>query len=281
VVVERRRHPVPAATHKVGESSVEIAANYFDTVLGLEEHLVGDQLKKFGFRFFFSEGRRDIDSVLELGASTFLSTPSYQLDRECVAFIKNSSDPEADDQPLPAGLASEALPAMGQSVPLANLGGQSMPLRWHAHNHQPLVWKPVIGWLQGDELGRRGSDSDIMSLYSGGRGSNLADLGEGALLGGRVEGQVTLYGLPNALVSGQVCVYAKATTTRTTRVGPGQQVVTHERTGGLKSGALVFRLEVDGSWERGRKSVSCAVPRLLVYLKERDLADRPDSYQVG
>ena len=81
VVLERRRHPVPEAAHKVGESSVEIAANYFDTVLGLKNHLVGEQLKKFGFRFFFSEGRRDIDAVLELGASHYLSTPSYQIDR--------------------------------------------------------------------------------------------------------------------------------------------------------------------------------------------------------
>ena len=81
VVLERRRHPVPEAAHKVGESSVEIAANYFDTVLGLKSHLVGEQLKKFGFRFFFSEGSRDIDAVLELGASHYLSTPSYQIDR--------------------------------------------------------------------------------------------------------------------------------------------------------------------------------------------------------
>lgn len=81
VVLERRRHPVPAAAHKVGESSVEIAAHYFESVLGLEEHLARQQLKKFGFRFFFSEGRRDIDSVLELGASGYLSTPSYQIDR--------------------------------------------------------------------------------------------------------------------------------------------------------------------------------------------------------
>jgi flavin-dependent dehydrogenase len=80
-VVERRRHPVPEATHKVGESSVEIAAHYFDTVLGLQDHLASRQLKKFGFRFFFSEGRRDIDAVLELGAGTYLSTPSYQIDR--------------------------------------------------------------------------------------------------------------------------------------------------------------------------------------------------------
>jgi 2-polyprenyl-6-methoxyphenol hydroxylase-like FAD-dependent oxidoreductase len=34
--VERRAHPVPAAAHKVGESSVEIGAHYFDTVLGAD-----------------------------------------------------------------------------------------------------------------------------------------------------------------------------------------------------------------------------------------------------
>ncbi|RYY50290.1 MAG: FAD-dependent oxidoreductase, partial [Comamonadaceae bacterium] len=33
LVLERRSHPVPHAAHKVGESSVEIGAHYFDTVL--------------------------------------------------------------------------------------------------------------------------------------------------------------------------------------------------------------------------------------------------------
>jgi flavin-dependent dehydrogenase len=81
VVLERLRHPVPEAAHKVGESSVEIGAHYFDTVLGLKEHLTNHQLKKFGFRFFFSEGSEHIDEVTELGASRYLATPSYQLDR--------------------------------------------------------------------------------------------------------------------------------------------------------------------------------------------------------
>ena len=81
VVLERMRHPVPEAAHKVGESSVEIGAHYFDTVLGLKEHLTNQQLKKFGFRFFFSEGSEQIDQVTELGASRYLATPSYQLDR--------------------------------------------------------------------------------------------------------------------------------------------------------------------------------------------------------
>src|SRR5450631_3736882 len=81
LVLERRVHPVPEAAHKVGESSVEIGANYFSQVLGLTRHLEERQLKKFGFRFFSSEGRRDIDAVTEIGASRFLAVPSYQIDR--------------------------------------------------------------------------------------------------------------------------------------------------------------------------------------------------------
>ncbi len=82
LVLERRKHPVPAAAHKVGESSVEIGAHYFDTVLGLQQHLDQCQLRKFGFRFFFyTQPRGDIENVTEMGASRYLSTPSYQIDR--------------------------------------------------------------------------------------------------------------------------------------------------------------------------------------------------------
>jgi flavin-dependent dehydrogenase len=81
LVLERRSHPVPEAAHKVGESSVEIGAHYFENVLGLKQHLKDAQLKKFGFRFFFSEGRRDIENVTELGASKPLPVGSWQIDR--------------------------------------------------------------------------------------------------------------------------------------------------------------------------------------------------------
>lgn len=81
VVLERRSHPVPEAAHKVGESTVEIGAHYFASVLGLKDHLQTAQLKKFGFRFFFNDGLASLDDVTELGASTFLSTPAYQIDR--------------------------------------------------------------------------------------------------------------------------------------------------------------------------------------------------------
>lgn len=81
LILERRSHPVPLAAHKVGESTVEIAAHYLGEVLGLRSYLNEHQLKKFGFRFYFSDGRDDLDQVTEIGASTLLPTPSYQLDR--------------------------------------------------------------------------------------------------------------------------------------------------------------------------------------------------------
>ena len=80
-VIERRAHPVPEAAHKIGESTVEIAAHYFGDVLGLRPHLDDQQIVKFGFRFFFSEGRTDIASCVELGASMALKTGAWQIDR--------------------------------------------------------------------------------------------------------------------------------------------------------------------------------------------------------
>jgi len=80
-VLERNRHPVPEAAFKIGESTVEIGAHYFDTVLGLKQHLDQDQIRKFGFRFFFNDGIDEVDSVTELGVTRVFATPAYQLDR--------------------------------------------------------------------------------------------------------------------------------------------------------------------------------------------------------
>jgi flavin-dependent dehydrogenase len=80
-VLERRAHPVPEAAFKIGESTVEIAAHYFGTVLGLREHLDAEQIVKFGFRFFFSDRHAAPHRCAELGASQSLPTGAWQLDR--------------------------------------------------------------------------------------------------------------------------------------------------------------------------------------------------------
>lgn len=80
-IIERRAHPVPEAAFKVGESTVEIGAHYFANVLGLREHLSQEHIRKFGFRFFFSDRSGRIDQCTELGVSRLLPTPSWQIDR--------------------------------------------------------------------------------------------------------------------------------------------------------------------------------------------------------
>lgn len=80
-ILERRRHPVPAAAHKVGESTVEIGAHYFAETLGLRAHLDAAQVRKFGFRFFFSEGCAELGRATELGISRAFPIPTWQLER--------------------------------------------------------------------------------------------------------------------------------------------------------------------------------------------------------
>ena len=82
LVCEKRRHPVPEAAFKVGESSVEIGAHYFKTIVKLEALLERDHLPKLGLRYFFPyENNRDIAARVELGTSVFPPVPSFQLDR--------------------------------------------------------------------------------------------------------------------------------------------------------------------------------------------------------
>jgi 2-polyprenyl-6-methoxyphenol hydroxylase-like FAD-dependent oxidoreductase len=82
LVCEKRRHPVPEAAFKVGESSVEIGAHYFKTIVNLEALLERDHLPKLGLRYFFPyEDNRDIATRVELGTSVFPPVPSFQLDR--------------------------------------------------------------------------------------------------------------------------------------------------------------------------------------------------------
>lgn len=82
VVVEKSHHPVKEATHKVGESTVEVQAHYLRDILGLEDHLNNDQLRKFGLRMFFSyNGNTDIAKRVEYGQTVEAPLSTYQLDR--------------------------------------------------------------------------------------------------------------------------------------------------------------------------------------------------------
>lgn len=80
-VVEPSKRPLPDACHKVGESSVEIGAHFFEHVLGLNEYLHARQLVKNGLRYFTGDTRGPLAARREIGPSEHPVVPSFQLDR--------------------------------------------------------------------------------------------------------------------------------------------------------------------------------------------------------
>lgn len=82
LIIEPQSHPIPEITHTVGESTVEIAAQYLRDRLELADHLNTSQLRKMGLRMFFShDGNADIARRMELGSSSFTPQVTYQIDR--------------------------------------------------------------------------------------------------------------------------------------------------------------------------------------------------------
>lgn len=83
-VIEHQQFPVPDATHKVGESTVEIASHYLANELGMASHLADAQLPKFGLRLFFRGAEPITDDLArydEVGGSKPLPIDTFQLDR--------------------------------------------------------------------------------------------------------------------------------------------------------------------------------------------------------
>jgi len=81
LVLDRRQEPLPEATAKVGESTVEISAFYLGHSLGLKDYFKNAHFKKLGFRFFTGDNRKPFAQRPEIGLSKFASFESYQMDR--------------------------------------------------------------------------------------------------------------------------------------------------------------------------------------------------------
>lgn len=82
LVIEKRNENAPVATHKVGESLSELGAYYLREVLNLKDYLSAHQLRKFGFRFFFSpEHGENIAKRVEVGTAISNPFPAHQIDR--------------------------------------------------------------------------------------------------------------------------------------------------------------------------------------------------------
>jgi flavin-dependent dehydrogenase len=69
--------------YKVGESSVEIASNFFIRKVGLSTYMYDEQLPKNGLRFFFDtkEKNASLFQMSEVGSNKMPMIPTFQIDR--------------------------------------------------------------------------------------------------------------------------------------------------------------------------------------------------------
>ena len=263
-------------------NSIIIPAHFIDPTSGartsiwaLNEDLYNDAFSNFDLQTLPRQLMVEYFTGLGIGITVNVEAaglgPSYQVETDSVCFIAGHSD---DIETTPAYVRSNAsvLPPMGNSMRIATHDDQPFPLLWHVYNHEPIIWDYDMRWLTGDELGKgEWGDSDLMGIFSGRKGKDLSELGPNAALRGKATGKVTLYGMPNCILSGDLAVYAKAYTHRSYHLPDGGTTATAERTGGYRSGSCVFRLSINETVEGQRKGVMASVPRLLVYVRERDL----------
>jgi len=81
IVLDRLARPLPEATFKVGESTVEVGAFYLAETLQLRDYLEQYHCHKLGLRFFFGNSRNSFEKRPEVGLSEFHLPHSYQIDR--------------------------------------------------------------------------------------------------------------------------------------------------------------------------------------------------------
>ncbi|XWK89436.1 MAG: FAD-dependent monooxygenase [Phormidium sp.] len=81
LVLDKMARPLPEASFKVGESTVEVGAFYLANTLQLSDYLEKQHLTKLGLRYFFNNWETNFHKRPELGLSEFHLPNSYQIDR--------------------------------------------------------------------------------------------------------------------------------------------------------------------------------------------------------
>lgn len=81
VVLDKIARPLPEASFKVGESTVEVGAFYLANTLQLTDYFEQQHLPKLGLRYFFNNKETHFHKRPELGLSEFHLPNSYQIDR--------------------------------------------------------------------------------------------------------------------------------------------------------------------------------------------------------
>lgn len=157
---------------KVGESSVEIASNYFTRRLGLTRYLYENQLPKNGLRFFFDTQDKDgdLESLSEIGSVAMAYLPAFQLDRARFEADLRKMNRDAGAETRFGRVQNLALSGEQHTFELSSeaRGTETISARWvvDAAGRSGLIARPEKLWVpEGHEVSAVwGRFSDVVDL---------------------------------------------------------------------------------------------------------------------
>jgi flavin-dependent dehydrogenase len=138
----------PKRSWKVGESSVELACNYFTRKVGLSRYLYERHLPKNGLRFFFDVEARngDLERLSEIGSVALPYNPTFQIDRARM---------EADLLEMNAASGIEVVFGRASNLDLGTphrfqLDDKTLTARWvvDASGRSGIIAKPKNLWVE-------------------------------------------------------------------------------------------------------------------------------------
>lgn len=178
--------------------------------------------------------------------------PSYIVEKECI---------ELDDE----------MPDMGLSTPLPDQDGGIAPRKidWVCYNQELMglsskTKQSTGGYFikpnfRGDELGSNYNDNKYFSELFGESCSKIS---------GRCEGEISIYGKPDVIISGRKRFKAPAYRKLVYKTPKGE-LAYNERTGGLKRNGFVVGIRVRP--KNKRQTLAWEQPTIVVYARERNL----------
>ena len=209
---------------------------------------------------------------LTLEAEALTRGPSHQIERGTITVIEGVNTADDSEVSSSGDLVTEAdaLPDNGQTVMMPDMDGgyEKREIPWTCYNHEPATidydsWELYKGGflppnLMSTALGDHvDDDSYFLDMF----GEN------NSAIGGKCKTQVTFYGAPDQVVSGEIIVSAPKKRTRTIDFGGGKKVVENERTGGIAQGGFIVKCVVEKC--KGRQTLAYSKPTLVVFARER------------
>ena len=224
----------------------------------LEEN--GISLKEIEVNQVIVEYWSNSNKGVTLKASAAEMGPAYQLETEAICKIKNP----------------EKLPSCGKSVKLFTSNEpnktEKKDIQWFCYNHIQSTMNESNQTLLGGYFKKPNFYGTELGTLSGNTAKKFKELfGDHCTkISPRCFTEVTFYGKPNTILSGNIVAYAPKENKITYTFPNSENLTITEQTGGLEDGMFILEIKKGNADDKGRKTKTWDRPLIVVYAEDQE-----------